>query len=190
MEKYPLTSAELFDMTMEKRWTCGDCGHVIIQDVPAEEAGHGIGLEVNLQQPTRGLSLVEYLRTNVFEETLNIRCKDSKCKQSKRVSGKPRQRRKLITQTLEVLIVRLVRFAQEYRGASNTPIDIKIRDQCKYEEYLNLSEFTESGDPLPYQLDGVVAHNGKNVGGSHYIAGIREQKGKAFCCINDDVAIE
>ncbi|KAK6399081.1 hypothetical protein LTR65_000639 [Meristemomyces frigidus] len=180
-----LTSQELFDIALERRWTCSDCGNVTVSDIPAAEAGHGVGLSVPLQEPRNGLSLIEYLRS-VFEETLTIRCTDGACKQGKDHAGKPRQQIKRITKSPEVLVVRLARFA--FGTADGEPAMVKVRNRCAFEEYLNLGEFTESGESLMYRLDGVVAHSGSVTSG-HYIAAVRERDGKSFCSINDDRSI-
>ncbi|KAK5122775.1 hypothetical protein LTR85_003690 [Meristemomyces frigidus] len=179
----------MFDIALERRWTCRDCGHVTTRDESPGEAGHGVGLQVNLQQPKRGLSLIEYLRSNVFQETLTIRCTDDECKQDKGHEGKPREQRRAITKTPEILVVRLVRFATGGKLADGNLKTVKIGNRCAFEEYLKLGEFTADGEPLLYRLDGVVAHGGTSESG-RYIAAVREPDGKSFCSINDDRAIE
>ncbi|KAI7195364.1 hypothetical protein KC343_g3029 [Hortaea werneckii] len=75
------------------------------------------------------------------------------------------------------------RFAQEGLAFKKNRIDVK------YEEYLNLGEFTDSEEPLIYRLDSVVAHSGSGTDAGHYVAGVREHDGKTFCCIDDDLSI-
>ena len=172
--------SELFEVTLEQQWKCSDCGNVAKRFLSPAEAGHGIGLQVSLQEPRSDLSLVEYLRLNTFVATLTIRCEDGECEQvGDETEGRSRQLRRIIRKAPEILTIHLSRFAF---NAKYQPI--KLSNACPFEEYLNLGEFTEEEEPLIYRLDGVVAHKG-NLQGDHYIAAVREQDGKNFRTIND-----
>ena len=95
---------------------------------------------------------------------------------------------KYVTKAPEILVIRFNRFAQGEKDPVTGRIEeLKITDPVPFEEHLNLGDYTESETPIFYQLQGVVGHNGKNVGNGHYIAGIREPLGRSFCSINDEV---
>lgn len=88
----------------------------------------------------------------------------------------------------EILVVRLLRFTfEEYKDKKGRVYyrEVKLREDCEFEEYLNLSDFTDSETPLFYRLDGVVSHSGDNTSRGHYVAAVREQNGRTFCRIND-----
>ena len=180
----------LFAIHHKSQWTCSDCNATTSRSIGAEDFGHGIGISVNIQQPERRLPMVEYLRRNEYEEQLQIRCESAECieKFGEDQDGKLRTRRTYITQAPEVLFIRLGRFAQKGITASGQVELSKITDDVKFEEYLNLGEFTESGEPLFYQLQGVVAHRGQLQSG-HYLAAVRTQDGKTCCSISDDTFI-
>ncbi|GAB1738057.1 hypothetical protein NU219Hw_g2564t1 [Hortaea werneckii] len=187
---------ELFGLWMDSLWECKDCGEKnVTQCVEPQK-----GLEITLQNPsspkrgTRSLTLVQYLRGE-FAEELEIRCEGG-CHTRKADKPKLRRRRKIITRAPEVLKIMFKRFALDLTDDTDASTAgpkrmafTKNRVEVKYEEYLNLGEFTDSDEPLIYRLDSVVAHSGPGVEGGHYVAGVREYHGKTFCCIDDDLSI-
>ncbi|KAI6895604.1 hypothetical protein KC318_g6217 [Hortaea werneckii] len=187
---------ELFGLWMDSLWECKDCGEENLTECVEPQKG----LEITLQNPssprrgTRTPSLVQYLRGE-FTEELEIRCEGG-CHTRKSDKPKLRERRKVITHAPEVLKIMFKRFALDMTDNTDASTAgpkrmafTKNRIDVKYEEYLNLGEFTNSDEPLIYRLDSVVAHSGTGVDGGHYIAGVREYHGKTFCCIDDDLSI-
>ncbi|KAI6826901.1 hypothetical protein KC340_g7543 [Hortaea werneckii] len=191
------TGTEIFGLWMDSRWECKDCGEENLTECVEPQKG----LEITLQNPsslrrgTRPPSLVQYLRGE-FAEELEIRC-EGECHTRKADKPKLRERRKVITRAPEVLKIMFKRFAVDMTGDTDASTAgrakqmsfTKNRIDVKYEEYLNLGEFTDSDEPLIYRLDSVVAHSGSGIDGGHYIAGVREYHGKTFCCIDDDLSI-
>ena len=180
--------AKLFSSRHKTRWTCQHCHENSDRDEVVDESGHGIGLSVNIQGPKRNLTMLEYLRANEYEEELRIRCDSAECtdKYGKKHDGFWRIRHKLFTTNPEILIIRLRRFAQDQDPVTKQLDNVKVMGDVPFSEYLNLGEFTESGDPLLYRLQGVVAHSGKTLKFGHYIAAVRERNGRTFCSINDE----
>ncbi|KAI7174757.1 hypothetical protein KC316_g10309 [Hortaea werneckii] len=188
---------ELFGLWMNSLWECKDCGEENLTECVEPQKG----FEITLQNPspsrrgTRPPSVVQYLRGE-FAEELEIRC-EAGCHTRKADKPKLRERRKVITHAPEVLKIMFKRFAVDMTGDTDASTAggakgmsfTKNRIDVKYEEYLNLGEFTDSDEPLIYRLDSVVAHSGTGVDGGHYIAGVREFHGKTFCCIDDDLSI-
>ncbi|KAI7195750.1 hypothetical protein KC363_g1350 [Hortaea werneckii] len=177
------TGRELFGLWMDGVWECEDCGDKnLTQCVEPQK-----GLEISLQNPSspkreaRPPSLVQYLRKE-FSEELKIRCEGG-CHTRKTDRPKPRQRRNIITRAPAVLKIMFKRFIQDELAFKKNRIEVK------YEEYLNLGEFTDSDEPLIYRLDSVVAHSGAGTDAGHYVAAVREHGGKTFCCIDDDLSI-
>ena len=64
----------------------------------------------------------------------------------------------------------------------------KIRRVVRFEEYFNLGEFTESGEPVFYSLIGVVAQRGLSIQAGHSVAEARQTDGRNFCVVSDDHA--
>ncbi|KAI6803441.1 hypothetical protein KC332_g10476 [Hortaea werneckii] len=191
------TGNELFGLWMDSLWECEDCGDENVTKFIEPQKGLEISLDNPQSSPRRGArspSLVQYLRKE-FSEDLEIRCEGG-CHTRKTDKPKPRERRRIITQAPAILKIMFKRFAQDKRDDTDAstagnkgPAFKKNRIEVKYEEYLNLGEFTDSDEPLIYRLDSVVAHSGAGTDAGHYIAGVREYGGKTFCCIDDDLRI-
>ncbi|KAI6873590.1 hypothetical protein KC323_g1150 [Hortaea werneckii] len=178
------TGTELFGLWMDSLWECEDCGDKNFTQCVEPQRGLEITLQIPPSSPRRAIrppSLVQYLREE-FSEDLEIRCEGG-CHTTKTDKPKLRKRHKIITRAPAVLKIMLKRFTQEGWGFKKNRIDVK------YEEYLNLGEFTDSDEPLIYRLDSVVAHSGSGTDAGHYVAGVREYDGKTFCCIDDDLSI-
>lgn len=178
---------DLFATEHKPQWTCADCGHTVARPETTGESGHGLGLKLNIQEPTTGLTLTEYLRANEYEEILKIRCETESCTTKHGHLAVPltRTRRRLITRSPEILVIRLLRYRQVWDKATGESKDSKNKDDVDLEEYLNLGEFTANEEPLLYRLMGVVAHDGENIHSGHYIASVRCFDGKTFCTLDD-----
>ncbi|KAI7283975.1 hypothetical protein KC345_g2614 [Hortaea werneckii] len=174
------TGRELFGLWMDSLWECEDCGDKNFTQCVEPQRGLEITLEIH-QRTTRPPSLVQYLRKE-FSEDLEIRCEGG-CHTRETDKPKIRKRQRIITRAPAVLKIMFKRFAQEGFAFKKNRIDVK------YEEYLNLGEFTDSDEPLTYRLDSVVAHSGAGTDAGHYVAGVREYDGRTFCCIDDDLNI-
>jgi uncharacterized UBP type Zn finger protein len=178
-------SADMFNIEAKTEWTCKECGNVTTADDERAASGGGVGVSLNIQEPTTGSPMLVYMRHNEFRTKLQVRCESEECikKHGKYYEGVQRTRTKYITKTPEILVVQLD------RGAMLDLEATKIAESVDFEEYLNLGEFTEAGLPIMYQLQGVVAHGGTTLNGGHYIAAVREPSNKRFCSINDQVKI-
>lgn len=187
-----VTADDLFKMATKMEWTCDECGNTLTTDDGTRaDSGGAVGLTLDIQNPDKELPMLSYMRKNVYSEKLTIRCESEQCieKYGEKFEGFRRTRVKLITKAPEIVVIRLNRFAWGVDEETNAEGPIKIDDQVDFEEYINLGDFTESGVPIIYQLQGVVAHGGKRLVPGHYIAAVREPNGKTFCSINDQINI-
>ncbi|CAK4033863.1 cysteine ase [Lecanosticta acicola] len=181
----------VFDIRWDHHWHCDECGADHGRKVGPEDTGTRFGLQIGIDEP-RGLTLVEYLRRYFADDAISVHCEEpgpctKKYPKAVRMKqdGPPRIVRKHITAAPEILFLRLGRFITAY----TRPFERKIRTVVPYDEYLNLGEFTESGDDLMYRLDGVVAHGGAGLRRGHWIAVCRDSEGRRFATLNDDVAV-
>lgn len=188
---------QMFGMIIEQSWTCEKCGAVSPQQHDADHPnGLGIGIDLGIREPRRGLTFFEYLQYH-FTWRQRVRCESEGCEPTV-VEGKEAPQRtmtKRITQTPEVLLIHPKRFLtgpELGRDEYNVPLygpQVKLKDVVAFEEYLNIGAFTKHGDDVLYRLDGVVAHMGRDVDTGHYIAVVREPDGVNFVTANDDVAV-
>lgn len=181
--------ADLTTVEHVTQWTCDDCGKVHRRPQVPGEDGHGIGLSVSIGEPKPGLSMLKYLREKVYRDMRDRACDSTACKKiAKKECDRSflRERIMAISKAPEILIIRLARFGGVEDKESGRFEEWKLTNDVAFEEYLNLGEFTESKDPLFYQLMGVVAHGGDQLTKGHYIAAVRKQCGKDFCSVNDD----
>lgn len=179
---------QLFNISVESEWTCDDCGQTTIHPDAAAETGHGLGISVNILEPRRHLvSLTYYLRNNTFREQFNARCTSAQCLQphGEDAPSQLRSKQRYITEAPEVLIIRIIRYAR-VETKSKGWVNKKLKDIVRYDEYLNLGEFTRSSEPLLYKLQGVVAHRGSTLEAGHYISAVRQPDGMNFRTISDD----
>ncbi len=135
-------------------------------------------------------SLTSYLRMNGYQEEPDIRCTSNDCisKYGEKSDGAPRIRFTFITEAPEILVVRIPRFQAVWEEGED--VTSKISDVVRFDEYLNLGEFTRYKQPLMYRLQGVVAHGGESIDGGHYIAAVRQPDGINFRTVNDGVVIQ
>lgn len=185
-----ISSDEIFGMDFNQEWTCAECGSV--HSSTGQTAGdHSIGISLDIQDPKEGLRMMSYMRETGFKTALGIRCESEQCiaKYGAKSEGFERIKKRHITKSPEILVIQLKRDAMVDKHGEDTKGGIKETKLCgqvPYEEYINIGEFTETGAPLFYQLQGVVAHNGpKNLSSGHYIAAVRNPDGRTFCTIND-----
>lgn len=181
-----LKLSNLFAINHEVEWQCEDCAKTSLVVESSSQAGTGAGLCVNILQPKRNCDLMTYLRNNVYREEVDISCDSYQCTArfgaGRRIT---RERRRYITQAPEILVLRLNRFTLD----EVTYRPMKLRDAVTFDEVINLGEFTRSGEPLLYKLQGVVAHSGSQVDSGHFIAAVRRLDGKNFYTLNDDQEI-
>ncbi|KAF2722048.1 cysteine proteinase [Polychaeton citri CBS 116435] len=103
------------------------------------------------------------------------------------IEGEENTCRVTITKAPEILFVKLNRLYLDMR----TYQEKKNVADVHYEEFLDLTTYTEQQEPLVYRLDAVVAHrNISNTNGGHYTAALRETEGvRRFCNVNDDCSL-
>lgn len=211
----PYKLSTLFDIEHETEWTCDRCGKVHCRVEEAGEAGHGVGISVNIQQPKRHMiSMMSYLRANGYAENIEIRCDSEKCvsktqlkkaaKKAKKSKGKNtskandiRMRRKFITKAPEILVIKIARFTATLTDDGNLTTE-KLSDMITYPAMLDLTEFTrqspdedaQGSKPLVYKLQSVVAHHGETLDDGHYVAAVRQLDGRSVCTFDDETAMQ
>lgn len=185
----------VFQVDTAIQWSCKFSGK---DSDPSSVASFGI--DVTIDVPRTGLSLMEYLRANYFSDTIYCRCGCQQCDDNRTMglttTGKPERRdpkqtqRKTIVRGPEILVIRFMRyshktdrngqyvyqkrFSPETGEEEEFVVEVKYAHQIDYDEFLDLSEFSQDGKELKYRLDGVVSHQGKSTSHGHYICHVRE----------------
>ena len=179
-----ITFHEVFGLDIKSKRICEDCGDVKLSD-GSTAANLGTGIILDIQDPEQGLTMIEYMRQSEFTKKVELKCESQDCLDAKKKS-KEHIYKRYIVHSPEILVIRLKRDGMD----PETGEHIKITGQVPLEEYINLGEFTESGAPLFYQLQGVISHDGETILFGHYIASVRKPDGKTFCSINDKIIQE
>lgn len=178
----------VFRIPHDRFWHCDDCGQDEIKPLEPDEIGSKYSIDIHIENPS-GLTLVEYMRMHMAETRSHHCDKPGPCGDrynKAKLTGEDGPERKFkffITSAPEVLIIRLKRF-NWYYGMTKVPK--KIKTPVPFDEYLNMGEFTQSGDDLMYRLDAVIAHSGNTIEHGHNIAVCREVSGRTFISLNDD----
>ena len=179
----------IFKGTIQAKFICEDCGQNNALPAPADQMGSGFryGISVPVHEPEEGLALVQYLRVLFSNQTAPLKCSSALCNDT---ASKPRDIQVVYTDAPEILTIRLQRFRiyfDEDRKYQEKVIDADV----DLEEFLDIGEFTDTGDNVIYRLEGVVAHDCRPDAlryGGHYIAAVRQYDGRTFCTLNDDQA--
>ena len=141
---------------------------------------------------------MDYIRAHLALPAVSLRCDSDHCVELRaeqaeqalvdeqlglakpQEDSKTRERTLSVQQIPEFLVVQLMRFGYDEKGA------LKIRTRVSYPDILDLTEFNvDNTEPLLYQLQGVVAHKGPTLTNGHYIAAVRRQDDRGFATIND-----
>jgi hypothetical protein len=151
---------EIFDLGIKAEMICEDCSDVDVSK-GARAANLGTRILLDIQDPRRKLSMMEYMRQSEFMKTVELKCESPECLLVKRPL-KQRTVQRYTTKSPEILVMRFKRDAWKPTGEQ-----IKITGKVQFEEYINPGEFTESGAPQFYQFQGVISHDGINLHFGH-----------------------
>lgn len=103
--------AQMFDMPLEGKWTCQDCGKVHMSQTKDDGSFQvGIGIDLGIKDPAPGLTLFEYLQY-YFNLGFPMLCDSEQCAPKNKPGEFPdRARTKRLTSTPEVFFIHLKRF--------------------------------------------------------------------------------
>ncbi|OMP85358.1 Ubiquitin carboxyl-terminal hydrolase 36 [Diplodia seriata] len=161
----PLNELEaLFGLKRFPRRTCRSCGHQETQDPVVWMVAN-----VNLRHPRKGLDFKSYF-DQFFYETLPPTIVCEQCRK------KGHDRKQVVVDGPEILMVQLVRFAFDAYGRQS-----KIKDPVQFPLYLDLSEYFDDKKlqrpgTQRYKLTSVLQHAG-SIGSGHYTAKVVSPKG-------------
>ncbi|KAK5122774.1 hypothetical protein LTR85_003689 [Meristemomyces frigidus] len=91
----------------------------------------------------------------------------------------------------DILTIRLQRFATIEKKKDEWVSEV-IRNDVSFEEFLDIGEYTGTGDNVIYRLEGVVAHDCRTKrleAGGHFIAVVRKHDGRTFSTLNDNQGV-
>lgn len=164
--------SNLFDMTVRESWKCKNCGEIHAQ-TPKYRGFGGISI-ANASHALLEQHIGDYFAPETVD---NLACDSAECDGGRDV----RTREKAIVRGPEILVVQLSRFDYDFKKNRA----IKSKRVVRYEERLDLSDWTEDESPLKYQLRGVVGHAGDTPSYGHYIAGLKCQNEREYAIAND-----
>lgn len=178
----------VFYFGQDHLFDCVDCGHTTCINSLTDCFGLG---PIDLRTPTLGLDVEQLIRQNYMTDPdkLPYTCNSPAClrRQSRSSYSKPPQQRYIrLTSCPDVLVIRLSRAALDMAGN-----EFKILTDHDFPEILDLSEYlADQSSRVRYRFSGVVAHQGSQIHGGHYIAGVRGVvEGSGFRLINDKLTI-
>ncbi|CZT19088.1 uncharacterized protein RCC_04934 [Ramularia collo-cygni] len=177
------TVPSVFDVDYIESWTCVDCNEH--HPAPAVSA---FGLDINVLEVQEVRRIEDYLEDyemSPFYSRQPYRCDSEACRVRALQHGyvAPDQlRRKLIVNAPEILVVRLNRVKDE---------DEVNSQRIVYQEQLDLTRYSASGNDIRYKLRGIVDHIGSTQNG-HYTAAVLcrpltflPEQGSRYCRVNE-----
>lgn len=142
-----LTKQEFYDLSLgfNKRRLSNDA----IEDENAPK--------YSIERAIRDFFSLETIRTDKNDPSSGYFCE--KC-HKKTIATK----KSTIEKSPQTLLVHMKRF--KFNGNSS----LKVKQPILYQKYLNLEKFSSNGEPIRYQLIGVIVHEGRSILSGHYVA--------------------
>lgn len=168
--------SSLFDGLLESAVTCQDCGR------PSLTRDRYMDLSLDINQPNIANlddALYEYTKTETLDEDNAVFCQ--KCKKKQRVTKGLR-----LATAPSILVCHLKRFAFDRYGRL-----IRLHKKIKFPARLEIGDFMSTlnkARPPPYDLVGVLVHQGHTCASGHYLAFVKKNN-EWFKC-NDSVVTQ
>ena len=165
--------SSLFDGLLESAVTCQSCGRASLT------RDRYMDLSLNINDPdvsTLDEALLEYTKTEVLQDDNCVFC--PKC-DKKRTATKGLR----LATAPSILVCHLKRFAFNSCGRL-----IRLHKHVKFAETLQIGDYMSSlnkAKPPPYDLVGILVHQGQTCASGHYIAFVKKN-GEWYRC-NDSV---